>query len=243
MGVIAQYLRVSEDELTLYQAKSVFLEKRMKSKSVDADHWLDIDQVWSGIIYLLTGNGLEKASGQLLRVIVGTRYIDESLDFGCGPAHYLDACEVQDLYEELSTWDKTKLYERFDVDHMKSLEILPDGCNDDEAFETLYEYFVKIKAFYHKAAINNEAIVGVMSSEQYDVISCADGTQRFASLERSSNDRIENMVISMTIIASCIVSYIDGTSNVLPAVFGSNGLSLVLNSQLSNRRAKTLKRI
>jgi len=217
MGIIAQYLRVSEDELTLYQAKSVFLEKRLESKRVDADHWLDIDQVWSGIIYLLTGNGLEKASGQLLRVIVGTRYIDESLDFGCGPAHYLDAGEVQDLYEELSTWDKTKLYERFDAEHMKSLEILPDGCNDDEAFETLYRYFTKIKAFYHKAAINNEAIVGVISSEDYGMGRCAqglaslericraDGTLGLAPLERSGMDRIEDMVLSMTIIAACIV--------------------------------------
>ncbi len=201
MGIIAQYLRVSEDELTLYQAKSVFLERRMETRNDDTEHWLDIDKVWDGIIYLLTGNGLEKASGKLLRVIIGTRYIDECLDFGCGPAHYLEADEVQDLYEELSKWDKTKLHERFDAPHMRALGILPGNCGDDDAFEYLFDYFMKIKAFYHKAAINHEAIVGVMSSEQEPEVQESVPFLK-QCLKVFSSPIVENVVLSLTVIAT-----------------------------------------
>lgn len=201
MGIIAQYLRVSEDELTLYQAKSVFLERRMETRNDDAEHWLDIDKVWDGIIYLLTGNGLEKASGKLLRVIIGTRYIDERLDFGCGPAHYLESDEVQDLYEELSKWDKTKLHERFDAPHMRTLGILPANWGDDDAFEYLFDYFMKIKAFFHKAAINHEAIVGVMSSEQEPEEQKSVPFLK-QCLKVFSGPIVENVVMSLTFLAA-----------------------------------------
>ncbi len=214
MGIIAQYLRVSEDELTLYQAKSVFLEKRMESRRDDTEHWLDIDKVWDGIIYLLTGDGLEKASGQLLQVIVGTRYIDERLDFGCGPAHYLDADEVQDLYEELSTWDEAKLYKRFDAHQMRILGILPDAWGDDEAFNYLLEYFKQIQAFYHKAAINHEAIVGVMSSEQENLVPDEqESTPFFQQIMKhvSSSLVVEKVVLSITVVATFAMSWQVGT--------------------------------
>ncbi len=198
MGVIAQYLRVSEDELTLFQAKSIFLEKRILNKRLDRAHWLDIDKIWDGIIYLLTGDGLEKASGQLLRVIISTRYIDEQLDFGCGPAHFLDADEVQDLYAEIASWDREKLNKRFDANQMRALGLLPNAWTDDEAFEYLVDYFNKIKAFYHKAALNNEAIVGVLSNELWNFDS-----QTTKELTVSNDLWAEKMVFSATIIASC----------------------------------------
>jgi len=214
MEIIAQYLRVSEDELALYQARSIFLEERIENRSVDNSHWLDIDKVWDGIIYLLTGNGLEKASGQLLRVIVSTRYIDETLDFGCGPAHFLDAHEVQDLYAEIAAWDRAKLQENFNADHMRALGIIPDAWSDKEAFDYLHHYFCEIKAFYYKAALNNEAIVGVMSSEQVNLEPDEQESpslfQQFAKAITSSIV-IEKVVLSATIVATFSMSWQVGT--------------------------------
>lgn len=169
MGVLAKYLSVSEDELALYQDQSSLLEERINEMKVDDANWINIDRSWDGIIYLLTGQGLNTASGKLLRVIVSTQYVDESLDFGYGPAHYLDASEVKELYAELAKWDKAKLFQRFDADEMRALGIYPDIWEEADAFAYLFYFFESIKRFYKSAAENNQAIIGLMSCEVDDL--------------------------------------------------------------------------
>lgn len=215
MGISAQYLRVSEEELSLHKAKSIILEDRIEHIDAVDSNWLDIDKAWDGIIFLLTGNGSEKAHGDLLRIIVSTRYVDESLDFGYGPAHYVDAEEVKELYQKIAHFDRNTLLQRYDPSKMKELNIYPDIWDETEAFNYLFHFICEIQAFFRKAASNNEAIIGLMRCE-IDELDCNQIDQKFSrTLERvqqflrkvRSTRVVENAVLSTIIFASSAMSW------------------------------------
>ncbi len=83
MGMIANFLRVSESELNDYLKDSSLLEDNIYSDEENSN-LADIDKSWGGILFLLTGQGLEELEHPLSRILFSGELIDEDQDFGYG---------------------------------------------------------------------------------------------------------------------------------------------------------------
>jgi len=163
MGIIAQYLRVSEVDLELYRNNSLHLEERLQGLSLDPN-FLDLDKAWDGIIFLLTGISLGLGERELLHAVVSNKYVDEHQDFGCGPAHYLSVKEVKSIYKSLACIDEVDLERQFDVSRMRASGVYPTGYRAMEYLNYLKEHFFDLVDFFRKASEKEQAIIGVMST-------------------------------------------------------------------------------
>ena len=150
MGMIANFLRVSEKELGEYKMNSEELEDRFHSIEIyDDPNFIDIDKSWQGIIFLLTGQNLQNASGELLSIIFGKNFVDQTQNFGFGPAQYLTSEEVKTINNKISNIKIEELHSKFDPIKMDKLEVYPRIWDEGEtAFEYLSQNFIKLKEFY-----------------------------------------------------------------------------------------------
>jgi len=163
MGMIANFLRIGQEELNSYLEDSSLLENRIYGEGNEDDpNLLDIDKSWDGIIYLLTGKGVQEADysdpSGLHRIIFSGQLVDADQDLGYGPAHYLTPDQVTDLNALLSKESRESLYGRYNPSGME--QVYPDIWDEgDEAFEYLYVHFVELQGFYSQATKENQAII------------------------------------------------------------------------------------
>ena len=161
MSMIGNFLRVSEEELEAYLKDSSLLEDRIYNEEDEEDPNLrDIDKAWDGIIYILTGNGIQGADLSdfegLHAVVFSGQLIDPEQDLGYGPAHYLMPEQVKKFSEELAkkTWEN--LYQNYKPGDMNEKGVYPVIWDDQgEAFTYPYSYFDNLRDFYAEAAKNN----------------------------------------------------------------------------------------
>lgn len=163
MGMIANLLRVNENELEKYLKDSSLLENDIynedsASKSLQL---ADIDKSWDGIIFLLTGKSFQDNDDSLMRVLFSGQLIDEEQDMGVGPAHYLTPNEVKEIYSQISTVRVEDLKEKYNPIKMDELEVYPNiwKRDDDYGFDYLSRYFLDVQRIYAEASQNNEAII------------------------------------------------------------------------------------
>ncbi len=154
----AHFLRVSAGELDTYLADSAQLAARIHATDEDGRRY-DIDKSWDGIIYLLTGQN--SSSGHpLARLIFSGQLIDKDQNLGTGPAHYLDAGQVQALYEALKDIDPAVLKTRFDAAAMTAAGVYPGNAWQEEGTDDyLVEYFELVQEILATAAGNREALI------------------------------------------------------------------------------------
>ena len=164
MGMTATFLRVTEKELEEYKTNSEKLEDRFHRIEIyDDPNFIDIDKSWQGIIFLLTGQNLQNASGELLSVIFSENFVDPTQNFGFGPAHYLNSEEIKTINNKISNIKTKDLKNRFDPVKMDKLEVYPKIWDEGEtAFEYLNTNFIKLKNFYQLAAQDNQAIISIV---------------------------------------------------------------------------------
>lgn len=159
MGMIANFLRVSESELNDYLKDSSLLEDNIYSDEENSN-LTDIDKSWGGILFLLTGQGLEELDHPLSRILFSGELIDEDQDLGYGPAHYLTVLEVKEIYNEISQITPEELRGRYDAGKMEELGIYPNIWDDDqESLNYLLDSYNDVLEVYSEAAKNNQAII------------------------------------------------------------------------------------
>ncbi|MBC7921921.1 MAG: DUF1877 family protein, partial [Ferruginibacter sp.] len=115
MGIVANFLRVTQHELDEILNNSSILEDRIEWP--DDPALLNIDKAWAGILYLLTGYNWEEAEKTplpLVRAILGERVVDEEQEMGYGPARYVAVAQVKEIDQELSAVSGEILSGRFD---------------------------------------------------------------------------------------------------------------------------------
>lgn len=159
MGMIANFLRVSESELNDYLKDSSLLADNIYSDEENTN-LTDIDKSWGGILFLLTGQGLEELDHPLSRILFSGELIDEDQDLGYGPAHYLTVLEVKEIYNEISQITPEELRGRYDAGKMEELGIYPNIWDDDqESLNYLLDSYNDVLEVYSEAAKNNQAII------------------------------------------------------------------------------------
>ncbi|MBO9154989.1 YfbM family protein [Chitinophaga sp. GCM10012297] len=159
MGMIANLLRVTNAEPETYISNSALLEERIYENEEEDLMLTDIDKSWEGILFLLTGQNLEKLDHPLGRVLFSGRVIDENQDLGYGPGHYLTPKEVGEMSGALAGITKEELTQRLDSPRMTELAIYPEIWAEENALGYLLDYFEVIQTVYATAAKNNEAVI------------------------------------------------------------------------------------
>jgi hypothetical protein len=160
MGMIGNLLRVKTSELEEYLKDSSLLEDKIYDDETENEKLVDIDKTWDGIIFLLTGQGLETAEHNLVRVLFSGQIVDEEQDLGYGPAHYLTPEQVAELNNEISTMTLADLKEKFNPERMNELEVYPTIWDEgDDAFDYLAHGFSTVQHVFANATKNGEAII------------------------------------------------------------------------------------
>ena len=165
MGMISNFLRVDSNMLESFRADSRLLENRIYSDEIDDDpDFIDIDKSWDGIIFLLTGQNVEKAEGEMLKLFFSGNLIDPEQNLGYGPAHYLDATEVRYLSDKMNKIQLEELKGKFDAIKMKNMDVYPGIWDEGEvALSYLIDSFEDLRSFYQQAATNNQAIISILN--------------------------------------------------------------------------------
>lgn len=154
------FLRLPTDELRTYLRNSTLLQERVDALYPGEPDVLVIDDMWEGLLYILTGAGIDDESDDpLAKIIISKKIIDEDQDLGYGPATYVNPEEVIDLNRALLRIDRDDLEDRFDPDAMNDAGIYPEGWSDGVMLDLLLDAFDNVKTFYAAAAANEDAII------------------------------------------------------------------------------------
>ena len=163
MGMVANYLRVSQAELEAYIQDSRKLENRVYREDDPEDPKLiDLDKAWEGLFFLLTGAALstvEHAKEPLSLILNTTLEIDPEQDMGYGPAMYNTIEQVIAISAALDKTTTDDLYNRYDGKKMTALGVYPGNWDEEDATEYLIENFDKLKGFYNNAVSEGEAVI------------------------------------------------------------------------------------
>jgi len=164
MSMIANLLRVSDNELKSFLIDSALLEKRVYPDEINNDDksCIDLDKSWDGIFYCLTGFGtssIDKVAQPKSWIILGDHIVDENQDLGYGFATYATPEEVKAINLFLQNITETNFTSGFNPQKMLDSELYPQIWDDDDAIDYLIEYFNVMKDFYKSAADKDEAVI------------------------------------------------------------------------------------
>jgi hypothetical protein len=168
MGMIGTMLQVSKSELESYISNPALFENRIYAENFfDDPNVLDLDKLWEGMFYMLTGqalSGIDLVKEPLVWFLLSDKSIDEKQDLGYGPASYIEAEEVKKLYKELDKISDEEFRKRFKPKEMMALGIYPQIWTDGAfILEELFDCFNEIVLFYEKAARKEYAVVTFIS--------------------------------------------------------------------------------
>jgi hypothetical protein len=167
MGMIGNYLRVTNDELENYLADSSLLEDRVYDEENPNDkNLIDVDKSWEGLFFLLTGKSLataEEASFPLQWILTPPQEIDPDQDMGYGPATYTTIEQTKEINNALNKISVDELRSKYNGKLMMEMGIYPEVWEDIESLEYLIENFNTIKDFYNKASTENQAVIIFMN--------------------------------------------------------------------------------
>lgn len=163
MSMIQNFLRVNSETLNSFLSDSHLLRNMVYSKeAIHLNNLIDIDKAWEGIFFLLTGESIgtyDQALPPLSWLLVGPNDIDRNQDMGYGPATYTDIEQTRQIDLALQEISAAELTQRFDSITMLEKDIYPTIWDDENALDYLLQYFEDLKAFYHMAALQHEAVI------------------------------------------------------------------------------------
>lgn len=157
-------VRVSEQELENYLSDSSLFDDKLNVILNDEndDAWIDIGKSWGGILFLLTGGGLDRYEHPMAKVLFSGQKIVGKENSHYESADYLRPAEVRELYTEISIPGNEELI-RFDSVKMNDENIYPGGIWDESRFKNVLQSFGVLKEVYLKAVERNEAIITFIS--------------------------------------------------------------------------------
>ncbi|WP_343558605.1 YfbM family protein [Sphingobacterium sp.] len=163
MSMIQNFLRVNSETLNSFLTDSHLLRNMVYSKeAIHLNNLIDIDKAWEGIFFLLTGESIgtyDQALPPLSWLLVGPNDIDRNQDMGYGPATYTDIEQTRRIDLALQETSAEELTQRFDSITMLEKDIYPTIWDEENALDYLLQYFEDLKAFYHMAALQHEAVI------------------------------------------------------------------------------------
>lgn len=169
MGMVANLLAVSPAELEGFRTDAVVF-RALLDDPVQGLRIVDIDKSWEGVLFLLTGRGLaaqsqsEAASG---RALFSGQVLNPELDFGYGPANYLDDVQVAAVARELAAIDVAALSARYDPAEMTRQGIYPGFWDrgGSDLKEYLLDYFDELRIQYIAAKEKGYAMICFLREE------------------------------------------------------------------------------
>jgi uncharacterized protein YktA (UPF0223 family) len=157
--MIANFKSISPSKLEELKQKPDMIENFLypEDDSTSSDK-IDIDKAWDGIHFLLTGSNYEGGEPPLAYVIFGGIAIGD--DVGYGPARYIEAEEVKQIFNAFKDISEEELKKRFDPGKMKKAEIFPfeNNCSNED-LDYLLENFRSLKGFYKKTVEQGNAML------------------------------------------------------------------------------------
>lgn len=120
--------RVDEQEASRLVDDQPFLELLLfgaeDPEPVPDPRQLDLDKLWHGVLWLLTGSVQESAAG-LGAVLFGGREVGD--DLGLGPARLMRPREVAEVYRALVAVPEAVMVARYDPESMEAAGVYPDA--------------------------------------------------------------------------------------------------------------------
>lgn len=164
MGMIGNLIRVSEEELETYLKDSTKLEDRVyAATTVDPNH-LDLEKCWDILSYVITGYTLIEIEGMhpAPSVLFAGLVIDKDMDMGYGPAYYCSADIVKELSVLLNNISTATFTERYKRKEVSEKNIYPAAWTEEET-DYVTELFEQVKAFYEKAAQEDQSVIAFIN--------------------------------------------------------------------------------
>lgn len=162
MGMIANYTMINDSELEkLYQAKPEEMRDHLNALS-ETHEVLDIDKMWDGLHFLLTGTSADTPieDDLISEAILGVTNLSEE-DF----IAYIRHEELADINDMLDAIDFEKLRGNFQPLQFRDAEIYPsiwEDDNTDQLFDMLKDAFEQLVVFYRQAELENmNVVVGI----------------------------------------------------------------------------------
>jgi len=124
-----------------------------------AEHHLDLDKMWHGLHYLLTGTAWDGEPPFSLAILGGTE-IGE--DTGYGPPRYLTSEEVAQVAAALDETPHDAFMARFEPPAMNRAEVYSGGWEHCDS-KYMREHLARLASFYRKAATDGRAVLICLS--------------------------------------------------------------------------------
>lgn len=163
MGMTANYLRVTKEELEEYLKDSSKLEIRIYGNGThDPKTRMDVDKSWEGLFFMLTGKSLATADEALTPLswtLMPPQVIDPMQNLGYGAATYTNVDQTKEVSRALNKIELDEYKSRFNGQRMMEMEIYPEIWNDQNSLEYLSGSFSSLKEFYNAAAEKGQAII------------------------------------------------------------------------------------
>lgn len=161
MGMVAYFTALSPQQLEELEDDPDDIEAFLFPADGDEEppNTVDVDKIWHGIHYLLTGSAGE-GTDPLAQAILGGKPVGE--DLGYGPARVLRPDKVAAVATALAAVTPDDLRERFDPEDMEAQQIyLAEAFadNSEEEIGYLLDGFATLQAFYRDAAARGDAVI------------------------------------------------------------------------------------
>lgn len=161
MGMIACYMEV--DKALIEKLKgfaSEHLMERIESLEENGQNFIDIDKMWDGLHFLLTGVSASTPieNNLISEAIVGEDTFGNEDDY----IAYIYPDRLKEICNALHEVDTDKLKEKFSPKEFAGKEVYPNIWLDDDKddlFEELVEAFECIKKFYSKLVSRNKGVI------------------------------------------------------------------------------------
>lgn len=156
--------RVDAEEMAHLVDDDEFLERLLfgdeDAPPVPDPRQTDLDKLWHGVHWLLTGSAEESADG-LGAVLFGGAEVGE--DLGYGPARLMRPAEVAAVYRALAAVPESELLARFDPVAMERAGVYPSGIwGRPEAFSDLIPALHDVVEQYAAAVAHGDGLLLVI---------------------------------------------------------------------------------
>nr|WP_061221390.1 YfbM family protein [Leptospira borgpetersenii] len=162
MSMIGCFLMVTESTLEDIVRHPKKIEDFVYSE--EEDPHCDVDKAWQIIHFLLTGDSYEGSPPER-NVIFGKNIFSDEIDFGYGPASFLNVAEVKEVHRFLQGLSAEELWNRFDREAIRKVNVYPENywTGDEEDREYVTDHYLDLVDFYARASENNLCVIQYIS--------------------------------------------------------------------------------